>query len=293
MKYIHITDTHLDHLFPQTNGLTKEQLMKQHVALVESFISRLTSENEVQNYFLTGDISSGELIGSHLRMLAEGFLKKGKRLFFILGNHDYYGSSFASVEQEVKNLAADKKYKKTLFYVNSKSWFDKTEQVLVAGSNGWYDGEYSPFTYNSVEMNDYYLIKELKEIRLKSRDELFLKNKDLSKNYVASLVQDIEFGILGYNPKNIAVLTHVPVFMELSTYKGKISDDVWMPCFSSKFMGDALLNLANKYQEINFHVFCGHSHGEANYSPLPNLSCRTGKARYGTPEESIYKGEIC
>lgn len=293
MKYVHITDIHLDHLFPRDPKLTKEQIMKHHVSFVEEFITKLTNEKEIKNFFLTGDISSGELIGSHLKMLAEGFLKKGKRLFFILGNHDYYGSSFASVEQEVKNLSIEKKYKNTLFYVNSKSWFDRSEQILIAGSNGWYDGEYSPFTNNSVEMNDYYLIKELKESRLTSRDKLFLKNKDIAKNYVTNLVQDIEFGILGYNPKNIVVLTHVPVFMELSTYKGKMSDDIWMPCFSSKFMGDALLNLANKYQEIKFHVFCGHSHGEAKYSPRPNLVCRTGKSVYGSPEESIYKGEIC
>lgn len=39
-------------------------------------------------------------------------------------------------------------------------------------------------------------------------------------------------------PKLIIVLTHVPPFKEACLHKGKISDDDWLPYFSSKVMGD-------------------------------------------------------
>ncbi len=300
MKYMHITDTHLDHLVPNPRPGTKDSMMKGHLDLVKNFAKKITSENGIDDVFLTGDISSGELISSHLAILAEEFVKKNKRLHFVLGNHDFYNSSFETVFNEVANLVQNHKFKKNIFYSQNKSYFDKNSNTLVVGSNGWYDGGYAPFvsttleTINhSVEMNDYYLIKELNKFRQQSREILYNECKKLAQNYSAGLKADIEFGVLGNNPKHIVVLTHIPVFRELSTYNGKISDDIWMPCFSSKTMGDVLLELAKKYDQTCFHVFCGHSHGKAAYNPLPNLKCSTGFAKYESPELSISCGEIC
>ena len=300
MKYLHITDIHLDHLTPNPRPKTNDLIMKGHLELVKGFAKKITSINEVNDVFLTGDISSGELLISHLTILAEAFVKAGKRLHFVLGNHDFYNSSFQTVLEEVRNISTNHKFKKHLFYSTNKSYFDKNSSTLVVGSNGWYDGEYAPFfsttldsLNKSVEMNDFYLIIELNKLRSESRQYLYQECKRLAKDYAETLRQDIEFGILGKSPKHIAVLTHIPVFKELSTYNGKISDDTWLPCFSSKFMGDMLLEVSKKYPNINFHVFCGHSHGRAEYSPLSNLKCFTGKSQYGMPECSMFEGEIC
>lgn len=77
--------------------------------------------------------------------------------------------------------------------------------------------------------------------------------------------------------------THVPPFRENSVYCGKISNDVWMPCFSSKILGDKLLDLSENYKNINFKVYCGHSHGNAIHQPRLNLTSTTGYAKYEFP----------
>lgn len=85
-------------------------------------------------------------------------------------------------------------------------------------------------------------------------------------------------------PKKIIVLTHVPSFKEACMHMGQMSDDDWLPYFSSKIIGDVLLEVANKYSLTDFLVLCGHTHSEANYQALPNLMVRAGKAEYRYPE---------
>ena len=53
------------------------------------------------------------------------------------------------------------------------------------------------------------------------------------------LQNDLEQAI-SQNPKKIIVLTHVPPFKEACLHEGKMSDDDWLPYFSSKVMGDVL-----------------------------------------------------
>ena len=84
-------------------------------------------------------------------------------------------------------------------------------------------------------------------------------------------------------PKKIIVLTHVPPFKEACMHQGQISDKNWLPYFSSKIMGDILMRFAQENSAIEFLVFCGHTHSEANYQPLKNLTIQAGKAEYYKP----------
>ena len=89
---------------------------------------------------------------------------------------------------------------------------------------------------------------------------------------------------LAHDPKKIIVLTHVPPFKEACQHEGKISDDNWLPYFSSKIMGDVLMRTAQENPSINFLVLCGHTHSEAFFQPLENLTIKAGKAQYYQPE---------
>ncbi|HYF98304.1 MAG TPA: hypothetical protein VD770_04915 [Coxiellaceae bacterium] len=65
---------------------------------------------------------------------------------------------------------------------------------------------------------------------------------------------------------------------------GKISDDDWLPYFSSKATGDVLMQIAQENSSIKFLVLGGHTHGEANYQALANLNIRIGSAEYDQPK---------
>jgi len=67
-------------------------------------------------------------------------------------------------------------------------------------------------------------------------------------------------------------------------YRGKVSDNDFLPFYSAKATGDVLLAAAKKNPDIQFQLYCGHTHGQAFYQPLDNLVGKTGKAEYSAPE---------
>jgi 3',5'-cyclic AMP phosphodiesterase CpdA len=65
---------------------------------------------------------------------------------------------------------------------------------------------------------------------------------------------------------------------------GKISDSDWLPHFSSKIMGDTLLEVAEANPDRHILVLCGHTHGSSYFAPRKNLEVYTGAADYGFPD---------
>ncbi|CDZ76635.1 hypothetical protein BN59_00909 [Legionella massiliensis] len=62
-----------------------------------------------------------------------------------------------------------------------------------------------------------------------------------------------------------------------------MNDDNYLPYFSSKEIGDALMSFAVDEPSIDFLVLCGHTHSEAEYQPRANLIVKVGKAEYNKP----------
>ena len=79
------------------------------------------------------------------------------------------------------------------------------------------------------------------------------------------------------------VLTHVPPFRESCWHQGRISDDDWLPYFTCRAVGDALLEIMQARPDRDLTVLCGHTHGEGQAEILPNLRVWTGGADYGKP----------
>jgi hypothetical protein len=83
--------------------------------------------------------------------------------------------------------------------------------------------------------------------------------------------------------RHVVVLTHVPPFREACWREGKISDDHWLPHFTCKAVGDALLEAMAAVPGQRMTVLCGHTHGGGEAQVLPNLRVLTGGATYGQP----------
>jgi predicted phosphohydrolase len=282
MKYIHMTDIHLDHLGDHY-GLTDSQWAIQNMDIAAQFARDICEEHEDVPYVcLTGDISSGQLLPYHIDVLGTIFQHYGKKLFFVCGNHDFYGASFKENRSVVKQVMES--YPDTLYYLtDGKSFYN--DGTLVVGHDGWYDGMYAPFTTGTVEMNDFHIIEDLK--KCKTKTDLFSRCRLEATKAANHVEQEIEWGILSKNPNKVLVLTHIPPFQEMSTYKGNISNPIWLPCYSSKTFGDMLLKVAHKFPEVSFKVLCGHTHDRVEHLALPNLRGYTGYSKYGFPEASI------
>jgi hypothetical protein len=83
---------------------------------------------------------------------------------------------------------------------------------------------------------------------------------------------------------DVIAVTHVPPFREAAWYEGRTSDDNFLPHFSCKAAGDAMLRVMNSNPQCNLLVLCGHTHGSGEANLLNNLKVLTGKAVYGSPE---------
>jgi len=67
-------------------------------------------------------------------------------------------------------------------------------------------------------------------------------------------------------------------------HEGKISDDDYLPFFSSKATGDVLLAIAEHNKDIEFLALCGHTHSESYFKPCKNLTVKAGSAVYSQPK---------
>ena len=270
MQLVWSTDTHL-------NFISLEK--------IQAFCQNIRDCNPAA-VVLTGDISESPLLFHHLLALESELAPVP--VFFICGNHDYYHGSIKNIRQTLVESYSYPEYEKGNLYkgaywLGSSGVIPLTNSVALVGHDGWYDGGYANYFKSRLDMNDYYLIRELshnvnptRELRYNSIRE-FAK---LSVEYVQThLLEAFKQGF-----KAVYVATHIPPFQENALYNGKQSDDDWMPHFSSKLMGDMLLEVAENNPDKNIITLCGHSHGEAFYQPLPNLQTYTGKAEYRFPK---------
>lgn len=268
MNLVWTTDTHL-------NFLSLEK--------IQAFC-RSIKECNPDVVVLTGDISESPLLFHHLLVLEKEL--EPAPVFFVCGNHDYYHSSIKEIREtlisrcsfpEKGNLC------KGAYWLGSSGVVSLTNSIALVGHDGWYDGGYANYFKSRLDMNDYYLIQELTHVASPTPELRFNSIKELAKESAEYIrTQLLEAFKQGFT--TVYVATHVPPFRENAIHKGKQSDDDWMPHFSSKIMGDMLLEVAENNPDKNITVLCGHSHGSAFHKPLPNLQSHTGEAQYKFPK---------
>lgn len=269
-RLLWITDPHLNFI---------------HEERIKAFARRVLKEKP-DAVVLTGDIAEGQNITDYLAFF-DLQLGNSCPTFFVLGNHDFYNRSIAGVREKVSNLFTYDETSKMvrdacLGYLSTSGVIPLTEDTALVGHDGWYDGQYADWFKSKVWLNDYQCIAEiggnacpLNILRFDKINKLARESADYVEEQVNKAFEDFD---------HVFVATHVPPFRENAVYDGKISDDDWMPHFSSKTMGDTLLKLAQDNPDKRLTVLCGHSHGHADVQHLPNLRCITGKARYRHPK---------
>src|SRR5262249_54833064 len=147
------------------------------------------------------------------------------------------------------------------------------------GHDGWADARLGNYERSLVMMNDYRLIEEFAGMSKQDRWPLLIAEAEAAAFHVRRVLPQA----LERFPR-VALVTHVPPFREACWHQGRISDDEWLPHFSSHTMGDAILTVMRNYPQKNLTVLCGHTHGRGEARPAPNVLVLTGGAEYGAPE---------
>lgn len=229
---------------------------------------------------VSGDIAEASCVSDLLSEMVE---KIQKPIYFVLGNHDYYRGNVNDVREE---MAVLNRNCANLFWLPASGVQSLNHNTLIVGEDGWADGRLGDFTNSRVSVNDSRLIADLFQAKIIGKFQLLQKMQQLADADALKLQENLYHAIKQY-PKKIVILTHVPPFKEVCMHEGKMSDEDWLPFFSSKVMGDILMKVALANSSIEFLVFCGHTHSQAHYQPLANLTVEAGKAEYYYPRVEI------
>lgn len=263
MKITWCTDIHLDHADKKSQDI----------------FFNLVKEQNSDAVIIGGDISNGKDIIKHLSVISENL--SSIPIYFVLGNHDYYGSSIYFIWDQVKSFCDQ---------VDNLHWLDRsgviplTDKTALIGSGLWCDWKAGDYQRSTVWIGDYDFILELKVTSFGPYGNISLLRETLQKfalQHATQLKNDLETAICDY--ENIIALTHVPPFWEGSfAPNGKVQDLNWAPHFVCQTAGDFLKDIM-KDSESFLTVLSGHTHGAGTAQIANNIKAVNGHAKYKHP----------
>jgi Icc-related predicted phosphoesterase len=221
---------------------------------------------------LGGDIGEADSVETYLSELAHCL---DIPVYFVLGNHDFYGSSIRSVRARIHQLTSSSTY---LHWLTTSGVIQIDATTAIVGHDSWADGRLGDFFGSDVLLNDFFRIEEL---RL-DKSQLYSVLNNLGDEAARYLAGAVRSAAQSYS--RIIVLTHVPPFRESCWHEGSISGDAWLPHFACKSVGQELLRAAEEHPQCAIAVLCGHTHSSGFAEIRDNLVVRTGGAVYGTPQ---------
>jgi Icc protein len=265
MKLAWVTDIHLNFIDERRAGSFCEALAGTGVGAI----------------LIGGDIAESHDLVFWLRFL-EGRLRRP--IYFVLGNHDYYGASVKEVRRRMEELSRSSEW---LRWLPAEQPVRLTEEWALAGVDGWGDARYGDHDRSPIEPADFSEIRDLIGL---DKASLGKRLRELGDGEAARVRESVPGALERF--RNILFLTHVPPFIESCWYEGRTADDDWAPYFTCKAVGEALAELMRGRAERRMTVLCGHTHNSGEALILPNLLVRTGRARYGDPEIQVPLIEI-
>ncbi len=225
---------------------------------LRAFYERVKAE-QPDVLLVTGDIGEADSV---VRFVGE--LAQIAPIYFVLGNHDYYRSSIASVRAAMQRLPTE------MTWLPDCGPLKVTPRTTMLGIDGWGDARCGDLA-SRVQLSDWQLIDDFKRCK-DGAARIELLNR-LGANEARRLREHLEAAPAS---DHLLVLTHVPPFPEACVYDGEQSEPAWLPWFTCIATGELLLSYAAAHPDTAITVLCGHSHGVGTFQPAPNLTVRTG-----------------
>lgn len=256
-RWIWATDLHFDMATPRAFD-----------AFVKSVREKKPSE-----LLIAGDLADSHSLAPILQKLAK---QLEIPIYFVLGNHDFYGSSIDQVRRDTKLLCQEHPF---LYYLTDLEVVPLEDSIALIGHDGWADALSGDFMASSVELRDQYEIHDFQRLR---KPERFQRLVQLGAEAAYDVEQKLVKALKDYT--KIVLVTHIPPFVEGACYENKPSNADYAPHFVCHQMGEMLLRVMKAHPDRSLLVLSGHSHHQADYHPLPNVHCLTGHADYGNPQ---------
>jgi 3',5'-cyclic AMP phosphodiesterase CpdA len=255
MRLAWATDVHLNFLPPPARREFAAEMRAQEPEVV----------------LLAGDIAEAHDLAPILESFAA---EVAVPVYYVLGNHDFYGGRIESVRARTRILEESAP---TLRWLPSHDVVALTARTALIGHDGWGDTRLGDFDRTPVMLNDFVHIEDLVTDRRTLRATLMRLGDEAAAHFARVLPEALE------RFEHVVAVTHVPPFREACWHAGEISNDDWLPFFSCKAVGDVLVHAMRAHPTRRMTVLCGHTHSSGVARILPNLTVHTGGARYGAP----------
>lgn len=259
-----------------TAWITDPHLNFVNIDGTEAFAKRV-KDTGVEACLITGDIGESQNV---CRILTAFSNVVEMPVHFVLGNHDYWHSSFQETFSKVVDLCNSSPW---LNYLQGRSPIRVSDRSLIMGVDGWYDGLAGIGAMKcGMQLWDSTYIEDL---RFPTRFQFSEKLRELGKESADQVEKLLSEANEYSHINNWTLLTHVPPFHGASWYDGRISNVESAPLFVNAQLGERLMYLMEqKYPTKDLTVLCGHTHHKSVYTPLDNLIVRCGEAEYGLPK---------
>jgi Icc-related predicted phosphoesterase len=254
MQALWLSDIHLNFLSP----FSMEKLFS------------LVQRSQPDVILISGDIGEAGRLEWNLARMQIRFQCP---IFFVLGNHDYYSSSMAHVHELMAQLSTN-----SLCWLTSGCIVELTPHIGLIGHDSWADGRLGDYALSQVMLNDYVLIDDFigldKAQRLQKLNQLGDEAAVYCHEWLPKALDQYE---------QVIFVTHVPPFRDACWHEGQLSGDDYLPHFSCKAVGEALIDIMTRYPHRQLTVLCGHTHSPGSVQICDNLSVISAKAEYGVP----------
>lgn len=248
VKIIFLTDLHLNRMFSWQRSSFYKKIIKENPGAI----------------IITGDISNGNNLYNDLVFLAS--LKTP--IYFTLGNHEFWKSSFEEITSQVRELC---KIFPNLIWLTESDIVPLKYQTFLIGADGWYDGRSGVENYLRFSIDRLYI----KEYKGKTFDEQLNLMRSLADNATDSIIKKLNQAI-DIGAKTIYIATHFPPYKEASRSRIPILKDFWKSYDINFNLGERVKEIAN-IKDINIIFISGHVHKEKILQVSNNILSITAK----------------
>lgn len=228
-------------------------------------------------FIITGDISISNLLPLHLREIVAA---AGKRsVYFTLGNHDFYGSSFQEVDRMVAGVCRSHK---NLKHLSGTELVQLDGDTVLMGHRGWCDSRSGWGDRTLAKNPDFHAITDFMDLDQKKAFRLLRVMGEESAEMLRGL---LPYALTCY--QRVIIATHFPPFTQAARFEGKHCDWLRQPFFCNSAVGGMILRVAKNFPRQDIIVLCGHTHFPASVQVAPNVLVRCGAAQCGKPSTGV------
>lgn len=257
-RYVWLTDTHF-------NFLSKAKLFDFFISL---------RELKCDGIMISGDISTGSELSHHI-----SFLLKVTEIpiFWINGNHDFYGSSFQEVRESMLNLVSEDN---RLHYLTLTDYVPLGKSAALIGHDGWCDSRWRVPLTSLVFCADFLNIRDFRELKNNAaRLDLVRKLADTATSSIST-----KLNLAFQKFDTVYLLTHFPPWPKANPKWYDLIDSFWRPYNYSKVLADCIESTMQSYPNKKIVVLAGHTHKKRIEKITDNIELRVGEANVGRPE---------